>query len=62
MYLTLYVGFCVGLCFLVPFWYILLYSLSSFAIILTRKIELVALLLLIFECLVTVKVLKFIRR
>ena len=32
------------------FWYALLYVLSSFAIILTRKKELVALLLLSFEC------------
>ena len=40
------------------FWYALLYVFSSFAIILARKRELVALLLLSFECLVTVNVLK----
>ena len=39
------------------FWYALLYILSSFAIILTRKRELVALLLLSFGCLVVVNVL-----
>ena len=39
------------------FWYALLYVLSSFAIILTRKRGLVALLLLSFGCLVTVNVL-----
>ena len=39
------------------FWYALLYVLSSFAIILTRKIELVASLLSSFGCLVTVNVL-----
>ena len=39
------------------FWYALLYVLSSFAIILTRKRQLVALLLLSFGCLVTVNVL-----
>ena len=39
-------------------WYALLYVLSSFAIILTRKRELVALVLLPFGCLVTVNVLK----
>ena len=39
------------------FWYALLYLLSSFAIILARKRELVALLLLSFGCLVTVNVL-----
>ena len=39
------------------FWYALLYVLSSFAIILTRKKEHVALLLLSFGCLVTVNVL-----
>ena len=43
-------GFCVGFCFGMH------YLMSSFAIILTRKIELVALLLLSFECLVTVNV------
>ena len=40
-------------------WYTLLYIHSSFAIILTRKRELVALLLLSFGCLVTVNVLWF---
>ena len=39
------------------FWYALPYVLSGFAIILTRKRELVALLLLSFECLVTINVL-----
>ena len=39
-------------------WYALLYVLSSFAIILTRKREQVGLLLLSFGCLVTVNVLK----
>ena len=38
-------------------WYALLYVLSSFAIILTRKRELAALLLLYFGCIVTVYVL-----
>ena len=47
-------GFCVGLCFGVHYFYVL----SGFAIILTRKRELVALLLLSFGCLVTVNVLK----
>ena len=42
---------------LVFVWYALLYVLSSFAIILTRKRELVALLLLSFGCLLTVNVL-----
>ena len=41
------------------FWYALLYVLSSFAIILTRKRELFALFLLSFGCLVTVNVLYF---
>ena len=39
-------------------WYALLYVLSSFAIMLTRKRELVALLLLSFGCLVSVNVLQ----
>ena len=52
MYLPLFVGVCVGLCFGMHF-----YVLSSFATILTRMIELVALLLLSFGCLVTVNVL-----
>ena len=39
------------------FWYALLYVLFSFAIILMRKRELVALLLLSFRCFVTVNVL-----
>ena len=38
------------------FWYALLYVLSSFAIILARKRELVAFLSLSFGCLVTVNV------
>ena len=42
---------------LVLFGYALLYVLMSFAIILTRKRALVALLLLSFGCLVTVNVL-----
>ena len=42
---------------LVFVWYSLLCVLSSFAIILTRKIERVALLLMSFEVLVTVNVL-----
>ena len=42
---------------LVLFWYALLYVLSSFEIILTRKRELFALLLLSFGCLVTVNAL-----
>ena len=41
---------------LVFVWYALCYVLSSFAIILMRKSELVALLLLSFSCLVTVNV------
>ena len=53
MYLPLFV---MVLC-LFLFWYALLFVLSSFAIILTRKRELVALLLLSFGCLVTVNVL-----
>ena len=38
MYVPLFAGFCVGLCFS----YALLYVLSSFVIILTRKTELYA--------------------
>ena len=53
MYLPLFVGV---LCWYL-FWYALLYVLSSFAITLTRKRELVALLLLSFGCLATVNVL-----
>ena len=50
MYLPLFVGvLCVSL-----FWYALLFVLSSFAIILTRKRELAALLLSSFGCLITV--------
>ena len=53
MYLPLFVGvLCRSL-----FWCALLYVLSGFVIILTRKRELVPLLLLSFECLVTVNVL-----
>ena len=44
----------VGVLCLSLFWYSLLCVLSSFAIILTRKRNLVALLLLSFGCLVTV--------
>ena len=46
---------CGDLCWSL-FWYALLYVLSSFAIILSRKRKLVALLLMSFECLVTVNV------
>ena len=53
MYLLLFAGV---LCWSL-FWYALLYVLSSFAIILTRKKELVALLLLSFGCRVTANVL-----
>ena len=53
MYLPLFLGV---LCWS-WFWYALLYVLSSFAIILTRKRGLVALLLLSFGCLGTVNVL-----
>ena len=53
MYLPLFVGV---LCWSL-FWCALLYVLSSFAIILMRKRELVAMLLLSFLCLVTVNVL-----
>ena len=53
MYFTLFVGvLCLPL-----FWYALLCVLSSFAIILKRKRELVALHLLSYRCLVTVYVL-----
>ena len=53
MYLLLFVGvLCWNL-----FWYALLYILPSFAIILTRSRELVALLLLSLGCLVAVGVL-----
>ena len=41
------------------FWHVLLYVLSSFGIVLTRKGELVTLLLLSFGCLFTVNVLWF---
>ena len=52
MYLPLFVGvLCRSL-----FWYALLYGLASFAIVLTRKRELVALLVLPFGRLVTVNV------
>ena len=53
MYLPLFVGV---LCWSL-FWYSLLCVLSSFAIILERKRELVVLLLVSFGCLVTVNVL-----
>ena len=53
MYLPLFVEvMCWSL-----FWYVILYVLSRFAVILTKKRELVALLLLSFVCLVTVNVL-----
>ena len=53
MYFSLFVEvLCLSL-----FWYALLCVLSSFAIILNRKRELVALLLLSYECLATVNVL-----
>ena len=52
MYLPLFVGV---LCWSL-LWYVLLYVLSTFAV-LTRKRELIALLLLSFGCLVTVNVL-----
>ena len=47
---------CVGvLCLCLSlFWYALLHALSSFAIILTKNRDLIALLLLSFGCLVTV--------
>ena len=44
----------MGLLCLSLFWYELLCVLSSFAIILTRKRELVALLLLSYRCLATI--------
>ena len=52
-HLLLFVGV---LCWFL-FWYVLLFVLSSLAIIFTRKREPVALLLLSFECLITVNVL-----
>ena len=55
MYMPLFVGV---LCWSL-LWYTSLCVLSSFAIILTKKRELVALLLLSFVCLVTVTVLWF---
>ena len=52
MYFPLFVGvICLSL-----FRYALLFAHSSFAIILTRKRELITLLLLSFRCLVTVNV------
>ena len=54
MYLPLFVGV---LCWSL-FWYALLYVLSSFAIILKRKRELIEMLLLSFGCPVTVNVLR----
>ena len=55
MYFPLFVGFqCLSL-----YWYALLCVLSSFAIILKRKREVVALLLLSYGCLVTVNVLRY---
>ena len=54
MYGPLFVGV---LCWSL-FWSALLYVISSLAIMLTRKRELVALLLLSYGCLVTINVLK----
>ena len=53
VYLPLFLGV---LCWSL-FWYAVVYVLSSFAIILTRKRQLIDLRLLSFECLVTVNVL-----
>ena len=51
IYCFMFVPLCVGvLCWFSLFKYVLLYSLSIFAIILTRKRELVAFILLSFEC------------
>ena len=47
----------VGVLFWSTFWYALLYILSSFAILLSKKKGLVVLFLLSFGCLVTVNVL-----
>ena len=56
-YCFMHLPFFVGvLCWSLS-WYALLYVLSSFSIILTRKRKLVALFLLSFGCLVTVNVL-----
>ena len=56
-FMYMYFPLCAGVLSLPLFWYALLCVLSSFAIILKRKRELVALLLLSFMCLVTVNVL-----
>ena len=58
MYFPLFVCVCVGgVCVCLCFYYALLCVLSSFAILLNRKRELIALLLLSNGCLVTVNVL-----
>ena len=57
MYCLMYFPLFVGVLCLTLFWYALLCVLSSFAIILKRKREMVALLLLSNRCLVTVNVL-----
>ena len=57
IYCSMYLPLFVGVLCLAMFWYALLCVLSSFAIILKRKRELVALLLLSYGCLVTVNVL-----
>ena len=54
IYCFMYLPLFVGALRWSLFWYSLLYAPSSFVIILTRKKELVALLLLSFRCLVTV--------
>ena len=55
--LTYFYIVCGVLCWSL-FWYALLHVISSVAIILTRKRELVALLFLSFRCIVTVNVLQ----
>ena len=54
---VLYLPLSVGVLCWSLFWYALLYVLSSFTVILTRKREPVAWLLLSFICLITVNVL-----
>ena len=56
-FMYMYFPLCVRVLSLPLFWYALLCALSSFAIRLKRKRELVALLLLSYMCLVTVNVL-----
>ena len=53
----MYLPLSVGVLYWSLFWYALICVLSSFAIVLTRKKELVVLLFLSFRCLVTVNVL-----